>query len=87
MWLANDAWNALKKISMYANIASASDVEVGARALELGIWGAWRNVLINTKDIKDEAYKTAVIKEADDIAARAKKKCSEILEIIDKRGA
>jgi glutamate formiminotransferase / formiminotetrahydrofolate cyclodeaminase len=87
MRLANDAWNALKKISMYANIASASDVEVGARALELGIWGAWRNVLINTKDIKDEAYKTAVIKEADDIAARAKKKCSEILEIIDKRGA
>jgi glutamate formiminotransferase / formiminotetrahydrofolate cyclodeaminase len=87
MRFADDAWSALKNIAMYANIASASDVEVGARALELGIWGAWRNVLINAKDIKDESYKTSVIKEADDIAARAKKKCSEILEIIGKRGA
>jgi glutamate formiminotransferase / formiminotetrahydrofolate cyclodeaminase len=85
MRIADAAWDALGHIARFANIASASDVEVGARVLELGIWGAWRNVLINTKDIKDKAYKTDVIKEADDIADRAKKKCSEILEIIAKR--
>jgi glutamate formiminotransferase / formiminotetrahydrofolate cyclodeaminase len=86
MRLADAAWDALAAIARYGNIASASDVEVGARALELGIWGGWRNVMINTKDIKDKEYKTAVLKEADDIVARAKKKCSEILEIIGKRG-
>ena len=36
-------------------------MQVGARALETGIWGAWQNVLINMPDIEDEAfnYKTA----------------------------
>ncbi len=75
----------MSNIARFGNIASASDVEVGARALELGIWGAWRNVLINLKDIKDHAYKSAVLKEADEIAARAKNRCNEILQIIGKR--
>jgi glutamate formiminotransferase/formiminotetrahydrofolate cyclodeaminase len=85
MRLADTAWDALSNIARFGNIASASDVEVGARALELGIWGAWRNVLINLKDIKDHAYKSAVLKEADEIAARAKNRCNEILQIIGKR--
>jgi glutamate formiminotransferase / formiminotetrahydrofolate cyclodeaminase len=83
--IADAAWDALGNIARFGNIASASDVEVGARAMELGIWGAWRNVMINLKDIKDERYKSAVLKEADDIAARAKNRCNEILEIIAKR--
>jgi glutamate formiminotransferase / formiminotetrahydrofolate cyclodeaminase len=82
---ADKAWKALENIARYANIASASDVQVGARALELGIWGAWRNVKVNTADIKDTDYKNAVLKEADDIAARAGMRCSAILKIIDDR--
>jgi glutamate formiminotransferase/formiminotetrahydrofolate cyclodeaminase len=85
MRIADAAWDALINIARFGNIASASDVEVGARAMELGIWGAWRNVMINLKDIKNERYKSAVLKEADDIAARAKKRCAEILEIISSR--
>ena len=85
MRLADTAWDALSNIARFGNIASASDVEVGARALELGIWGAWRNVLINLKDIKDHTYKSAVLKEADEMAARAKNRCNEILQIIGKR--
>jgi glutamate formiminotransferase / formiminotetrahydrofolate cyclodeaminase len=85
MRIADAAWDALRNIARSGNIASASDVEVGARALELGIWGAWRNVVINLKDIKDETYKKAVRKEADDITARAKIRCGEVLEIIEKR--
>ncbi len=85
MRLADTAWDALSNIARFGNIASASDVEVGARALELGIWGAWRNILINLKDIKDHRYKSAVLKEADEIAARAKNRCNEILQIIGKR--
>ncbi len=85
MRIADDAWDALSKIARFGNIASVSDVEVGARSMELGIWGAWRNVLINLKDIRDETYKNAVLKEADDIAARAKNRCDEVLDIIGKR--
>jgi glutamate formiminotransferase / formiminotetrahydrofolate cyclodeaminase len=85
MRIADAAWDALGKIARFGNIASASDVEVGARTLELGIWGAWRNVVINLKDIKDETYKKAVRKEADGIAARSKIRCGEVLEIIEKR--
>jgi glutamate formiminotransferase / formiminotetrahydrofolate cyclodeaminase len=85
MGIADAAWDAMTNIARFGNIASASDVEVGARALELGIWGAWRNVVINLKDIKDDTYKKAVLKEADDIAARAKKRCVEILDIISTR--
>jgi glutamate formiminotransferase/formiminotetrahydrofolate cyclodeaminase len=85
MRLADAAWDAMGNIAGFGNIASASDVEVGARALELGIWGAWRNVMINLRDIKDETYKSAVLKQADDIADRAKNRCNEILQIIGKR--
>ena len=85
MRLADAAWEALCNIAEFANPASASDVEVGARSLELGIWGAWRNVTINLKDIKDETYKKAVEKEADELVSRAESKCAEILEIIGKR--
>jgi glutamate formiminotransferase/formiminotetrahydrofolate cyclodeaminase len=82
---ADTAWYALINIAKYGNIASASDVEVGARALELGIWGAWRNVMINTKGIQDEAYKTRVLKEANETAGRAKERSGKVLEIINKR--
>jgi glutamate formiminotransferase / formiminotetrahydrofolate cyclodeaminase len=85
MRIADNAWDALSNIARFGNIASASDVEVGARALELGIWGAWRNVLINLKDVRDETYKLAVLKEANDIATRAKNRCNQVLEIISKR--
>ena len=85
MRLADAAWEALLNIARFANPASISDIEVGARALELGIWGAWRNVVINLKDIKDEEYKSAALKEADEIASLARSRCAEILEITGKR--
>lgn len=85
MRLADASWEALMNIARFANPASISDIEVGARALELGIWGAWRNVVINLKDIKDEEYKSAALKEADEIASRARSRCAEILEITGKR--
>ena len=35
-------------------------LQVGARALETGVWGAYYNVVINMADIKDEEFKTKV---------------------------
>ena len=85
MRISNKVWDAMEIAAKYGNINSKSDVEVGVRAVELGIWGSWKNVLINMKDIKDEAWKSEVLKEADEIMNFAKTKSNEILNILDNR--
>ncbi|MFC2130554.1 glutamate formimidoyltransferase [Bacteroidota bacterium] len=85
MRLGDSAWEAMIECAKYGNLASKSDVEVGARALETGIWGAYKNVLINMPGIKDEKFKKEKISEAESIVARAKEKCAEVLEILNKR--
>lgn len=85
MKIASGAWEAMEIAANYGNINSKSDVEVGVRALELGIWGAWRNVLINMTDISDLEWKEKTIKEATEIKDFATKKSNYILEILDNR--
>jgi len=83
MRLGNSAWDALCEVARYGNPASKSDVQVGAKALETGIWGAYQNVLINMSDVEDDVYREGVIKESEAIEARSKKKCAEVLSILD----
>jgi len=85
MRLGDSAWDAMIECAKYGNIASKSDVEVGARALETGIWGAYKNVLINLPGIKDENFKHEKITEAETIVNRAKEKCEECLNILHGR--
>lgn len=85
MTLGDSAWDMMVEIAKYGNIASKSDVEVGARSLELGIWGAYKNVLINMPGIKDEEFKSKKLAEADALRLRAKAKCDEVLNILDSR--
>jgi glutamate formiminotransferase len=85
MRLGDEAWDAMRAVATYGNPASRSDVQVGARALEAGIWGAWQNVLINLNDVRDESFKTKVLEEAGQISQRARDICAEVLEILDQR--
>jgi glutamate formiminotransferase len=85
MKLGDGCWEQMEIAARYGNFASVSDIEVGTRALELGIWGAWRNVMVNMTDIEDESWKRDILAEAEEIKNRAKVKCDEILEILDKR--
>lgn len=85
MRLGDEAWEAMVAVATHGNPASKSDVQVGARALETGIWGAWQNVLINMNDVTDDAFKSQVLAEAQDIGQRAKDKCAAVLSILDKR--
>jgi len=85
MHIGDEAWDTMVAVATYGNIASKSDVQVGARALETGIWGAWQNVLINMADIDDGEYKTATLIEAQSLAERASRKCAEVLAILEKR--
>lgn len=83
MRLGDEAWTALLLVARHGNPASKSDTQVGAKALETGIWGAYQNVLINMKDIKDEKYKETILSEAEKIMQRANRKCSEIIAILE----
>ena len=83
MRLGDSAWEALCEIARYGNPASKSDTQVGAKALETGIWGAYQNVLINIKDVRDEVYKEKILKEARSMEKRSREKCAEVLAILD----
>ncbi|MBC2704901.1 glutamate formimidoyltransferase [Desulfobacula sp.] len=85
MKLADAAWDAMVEVAKYGNIASKSDVEVGAKAMEIGIWGAYKNVMINMVDITDDTFKNTTMKLAEEIKIRAENQCKKVLEILEKR--
>ncbi|MCX6153289.1 MAG: glutamate formimidoyltransferase [Candidatus Kapabacteria bacterium] len=85
MRLGDSAWDAMIGVACFGNIASKSDIEVGAKALETGIWGAYKNVLINMPQIEDLEYKNTTVEKAEKLAARAKNKLEEVMSVLDKR--
>ena len=85
MRVADRAWDAMVEMAAHGNLASRSDLEVGARALEAGIWGASRNVAINLPGIGDEEYRRAAAGESEALAARAATKCDEVLAALAAR--
>ncbi|MDT3737971.1 MAG: glutamate formimidoyltransferase [Candidatus Kapabacteria bacterium] len=85
MRYGNKAWEWMLEVAKYGNIASKSDIEVGSRALEVGIWGAYKNVMINLPGIKDADFKSLIISESEQILKNSEAKCKEILDILDKR--
>lgn len=85
MIYADEAWEAMINVAKYGNIASKSDIEVGARAMEMGIWGAYKNVLINMGGIKDNEFIKQITEKATTIKDTASEKMKTILDILDKR--
>jgi glutamate formiminotransferase/formiminotetrahydrofolate cyclodeaminase len=85
MRLGDAAWKAMRLTAQHGNAVCKSDIQVGVRALETGIWGAYQNVCINMEGIKDHDFKAKTIEEAEAIVKRARQNCSKILKIIDQR--
>jgi len=85
MKIADKAWDAMIQVARYGNIASKSDIEVGARALETGIWGAYKNVMINMQGIKDEKFKKSIVKLAENINLKGTNQCKKVLDILETR--
>jgi glutamate formiminotransferase/formiminotetrahydrofolate cyclodeaminase len=85
MRAADRCWDAMLEMADHGNLASRSDLEVGARALELGVWGAWRNVLINLDGVEDEGFKRSVRAEAETLAERARQGSAEALARLSRR--
>jgi len=80
--LGDGCWEAMVEVARHGSITSRSDLEVGAKALEAGLWGAYRNVLINLPEITDEAFRKTAGSEAEAIAQRARQRLEEVLTIL-----
>jgi len=87
MRTADPCWEAMTEMAARGNPASRSDLEVGAKALEAGIWGAFRNVAINLPGIEDEVFRRATAEEAEALAARAVVMRDRVLKALAARPA
>jgi glutamate formiminotransferase/formiminotetrahydrofolate cyclodeaminase len=85
MRIADGCWPAMLELAAHGNIGSRSDLEVGARALETGAWGAWRNVRINLEQLEDDAYRRGVEQEAAAIADRAARAAVDVVATLADR--
>lgn len=85
MRTADECWESIIEFAKVGNIASSSDLAVGAKCLETGIWGASKNVEINLPQIEDEKFKQSVIKESKETLMRAEKSLKKVEEILEKR--
>lgn len=85
MQIGDGCWDYMEEMAEHGNLNSKSDLEVGARSLELGIWGAYRNIVINMGDIEDEAWKDTINSEAEAMVSRAKEKSESVLSKLSSR--
>jgi glutamate formiminotransferase/formiminotetrahydrofolate cyclodeaminase len=85
MRTADRCWEPMLEMAAHGNPASRSDLEVGAKLLEAGIWGASRNVAINLPQVEDEAFRRATLEESDTLAARAASQRDRVLEVLAAR--
>ncbi|KYQ90707.1 formimidoyltransferase-cyclodeaminase [Tieghemostelium lacteum] len=85
MKVASSCWVHLLKLAEHCNMASKSDLEVGCKSLETGIWGAHRNVMINLTEIKDQTFIQTVQTEADQILEFSQKSIEKVLSILNNR--
>lgn len=81
----NSLWPHLTELAKIGNINCKSDLQVGVRCLETGVWGAYYNVVTNLDDIKDEEYKAKVTEDINAELKKAQEGCAEILKIMEER--
>lgn len=73
-----------KAMAVEGNPNSITDAGVGSAALFAGVYGAYLNVLINIKDLKDRNLADRYKAEADQILAAAQKQEAEIRDMVVK---
>ncbi|XP_046369609.2 formimidoyltransferase-cyclodeaminase-like [Haliotis rufescens] len=83
--IVNSLWPHLTEIAKIGNINCRSDLQVGVRALETGVWGAYYNVKTNLKDIKDETFREKTESEINEAVKTAQTGCADILKILEER--
>jgi len=74
-----------KEMAAAGNPNSVSDAGVGALMARSAVLGAWLNVKINAKDLKDRKAADKLTKEAASIARDAQNLEQEIIEIVNQK--
>jgi len=85
MRIGNSCWPALMQMAHHGNIGSKSDLEVGAKAVELGVWGGHRNVLINLQSIQPDEWTEKVKAEAHQIMDNTATMCACVISTVNSR--
>lgn len=75
----------VKAMAEEGNPNSVSDAGVGALAARSAVMGALLNVKINAGGLKDRAVAEQLVKEAEEIAAKAQAEETEILNIVNSK--
>jgi glutamate formiminotransferase/formiminotetrahydrofolate cyclodeaminase len=83
MRTAHSSYALLEKMCAEGNPASVSDVGVGALCSHTAVHGAYLNVIINCKDLKDEDYVSKKIKEAKAILTESENMSNSILKKVE----
>ena len=86
MRIADGCWEAMVALAEHCGLAMRSDLEVGARALETGIWGCGRNVHINLRSIEDGEFTARTREEAERLTARGAAMAGKVIETLAGRG-
>lgn len=82
---ANALWPTLLELAAISNISCKSDLQVGVKCLETGVWGAYQNILINLEDIKDADFALKLRQDADTQLSLAQDQCAQVLAILSDR--
>ncbi|XP_033640051.1 formimidoyltransferase-cyclodeaminase-like isoform X1 [Asterias rubens] len=83
----SNIWEPLKELAKCGNIQCVSDLQVGARALEVGVWGAYYNVMVNIPNVTDEGIKAKAKEDIDQFLKLAREGAAEVLSIADGRAS
>ncbi|XP_077568514.1 formimidoyltransferase-cyclodeaminase [Stigmatopora nigra] len=78
-------WPPIKELALYGNVGCKSDVQVAVKALEMAVFGAYYNIVINLKDITDDNFKRMTQSRASTLLEEAKTCSATILEVAEKR--
>ncbi len=73
----------IKYVAMNGMKSSVSDAAVGALCAKTAVIGAYLNVKINSKDLKDPKYLKQLLEEADKLKQKAEKYEKEIIRMVE----
>lgn len=85
MTTVNKCWSTLLEIAPLANSACLSDLQVGVRCLETGVWGGYYNVMANLKNMEDKEKASETQKRSEKQVKIAVEKAAQVLGIIEER--
>ena len=83
--LCYECMSVAKAMAETGNPNSVTDAGVGALAARAGVMGAFLNVKINAAGLDDQAFSADIIRQGEEIVAKANRLESEILEIVNNK--